>query len=140
MSVIPAAGATDHQGTIDPSGMRQFVVGTGGGEHGTFQTNAHGPSIARGSQTRVDNTFGLLKMVLHSGSYDWQFLSAGTPGTNEPPAGTVLDAGSDICHHATSTGTAGSTGSGWAGGTNNTQHGITTPARAPKRRRRRQHR
>ena len=34
---------------------------------------------------------------IRAGGYDWAFLSAGTPGTAEPPAGTVLDSGSDSC-------------------------------------------
>jgi hypothetical protein len=133
MSVAKAPGATDHQGTTDPAGMRQFVVGTGGGEHGTFQTNPQGPSVALGSQVRVDNNFGVLKMVLHDGSYDWQFLSAGTPGTNEHPPGNVLDSGSDTCHHAASSGTGGSsppttpTTSPASNGSTTTSTGPTNP-------------
>ena len=32
---------------------------------------------AVGSQARIDNSFGVLKLVLHENSYEWQFLSSG---------------------------------------------------------------
>ncbi|MDQ1490844.1 MAG: hypothetical protein QOJ23_3358 [Actinomycetota bacterium] len=93
MSVAePAAGAppNDHQGSIDPSGPREFVVGTGGGEPSHFTSWPK----ATGSINRIDNSFGVLKLSLHENSYDWQFLSSGSPG--EQPAGTVLDQGHDV--------------------------------------------
>jgi hypothetical protein len=49
------------------------------------------------SEKRVEHNFGALRLTLHDTGYDWAFLSAGTPGTAEPPAGTVLDSGSDAC-------------------------------------------
>jgi hypothetical protein len=79
----------DEQGTVDPNGMRQFVVGTGGGELMSFNP-AHPP--ARGSQFRRDTIYGVLKLTLHETSYDWEFI--GADGT---PAGTVLDSGTDVC-------------------------------------------
>jgi hypothetical protein len=76
MSVEEPASAppTDRQGQIDPTGPRQFVVGTGGGEHSLF-TNA-APAV--GSVERLDNTYGVLKLVLHENSYEWQFINAET--------------------------------------------------------------
>jgi hypothetical protein len=68
--VGPSSG--DHQGTVDPSGPMSFVVGTGGGALATINQN----DIARGSMKRIDGQFGVLKLVLHTDSYEWQFLPA----------------------------------------------------------------
>ena len=74
-------------GVADPlRGIRAFVVGTGGKSHyavGTIQPN---------SQVRNNDTFGVLKLDLHPGSYNWQFV---------PEAGkTFSDSGSGSCHDA----------------------------------------
>ena len=66
------------------NGIREFVVGTGGQEHEGF--------VAQAPNSQVFNadTFGVLKLTLHSSSYDWQFV---------PEAGgTFTDSGSDSCH------------------------------------------
>jgi hypothetical protein len=80
MSVVEPAGApaTDHQGQLDPTGPREFVVGTGGGEQSHF---LGAPSV--GSEARLDGQFGVLKLTLNPNSYSWQFLSASD--------GSVLD-------------------------------------------------
>jgi len=80
-------------GTPDPTGVRQFVVGTGGGEQEDFVPDMLDPN----SEQRIEHNFGVLRLTLHDGGYDWAFLSAGTPGTSEPAAGTVLDSGTDSC-------------------------------------------
>ena len=65
-------------------GIRQFTVGTGGRSHYTF--NAAQPN----SQVRNGTTFGVLKLTLKTGGYDWQFV---------PVAGaTFTDVGSGSCH------------------------------------------
>jgi calcineurin-like phosphoesterase family protein len=65
-------------------GIREFVVGTGG----AFFTGVSG--ARPNSEVRQNNTFGVLKLVLHPRSYDWQFL---------PEQGrTFSDAGSQACH------------------------------------------
>jgi hypothetical protein len=70
-------------GTVS-QGLREFVVGTGGGGHYGF-----GSALAS-SEVRNSSTFGVLKMTLHSGSYDWQFV---------PVSGsTFTDSGSANCH------------------------------------------
>jgi hypothetical protein len=46
---------------------------------------------------RMADGLGVLELQLHPDGYDWAFLSAGTPGTAEPPPGTVLDSGHDSC-------------------------------------------
>jgi acid phosphatase type 7 len=65
------------------AGIREFVVGTGG--RGLYPL---GPPM-RGSQRRIDDRFGVLRMVLHARSYEWRFVTAG---------GAVLDRGGTVCH------------------------------------------
>jgi hypothetical protein len=73
------------QGMADPErGIRQFVVGTGGREHrriGRPQPN---------SEIRDSSSFGVLKLMLHPGSYDWEFI---------PVEGSEFrDSGHGKCH------------------------------------------
>jgi calcineurin-like phosphoesterase family protein len=83
---------TPGTGVPDPTnGMRQFVVGTGGGPYEKFIAGQTDPN----SEKQIEDNWGALKLDLHSTSYDWQFLSAGGPG--ERPAAEVLDSGSDTC-------------------------------------------
>jgi hypothetical protein len=72
-------------GIADPAdGIREFVVGTGGEDFHAFAL----PLPL--SQVREDDTFGVLTLTLHSGSYDWNFVpEAGKPFT---------DSGSGTCH------------------------------------------
>jgi hypothetical protein len=80
-------GAPDSpEPTLDPNGMREIIVGTGGQSHQSFGT------IRTGSEVRNAVTFGVLQLVLHPGSYDWEFL---------PEAGkTFTDSGTDTCQGA----------------------------------------
>ena len=72
-------------GQADGNGIREFVVGTGGAERSSFTS-----TIQPNSQSRNASTYGVLKLTLHSGSYDWQFV---------PEAGgTFTDSGSTSCH------------------------------------------
>ncbi|WP_392544108.1 metallophosphoesterase family protein [Oryzobacter telluris] len=74
----------DATGARSATGVREFVVGTGGANHTTVV------SVAPNSEVRDAATYGVLRLVLHPGGYDWQFL---------PEAGhTFSDAGSDTCH------------------------------------------
>src|SRR4051812_31960165 len=66
------------------SGIREFVVGTGGVEHGGFT------STAPNSQLRNSNTYGVLKLTLHPTSYTWKFLPV--------PGQTFTDSGTGSCH------------------------------------------
>ena len=72
-------------GTADSTkGVREFVVGTGGRSHYVWGT------IAPNSEVRNNDTFGVLKLTLQSGSYSWQFV---------PEAGkTFTDSGTGTCH------------------------------------------
>ncbi len=56
-------------GTADPAGIREFVVGTGGAAQDAFGT------IRANSELRSPiDTYGVLRLTLHAGSYDWQFI------------------------------------------------------------------
>ncbi len=72
-------------GAADPArGIREFVVGTGGKNHRPF-----GPPI-RNSEVRDATAFGVLKVTLKPGGYDWQFI---------PEAGkSFTDSGTGACH------------------------------------------
>lgn len=70
----------------DAFGMRSIIVGTGGIGHSPLGT------VVANSEVRNTDTFGVLKLTLHPGSYDWQFV---------PEAGkTFADAGTGACHGA----------------------------------------
>ncbi len=73
----------DAFGNPDPSGVQEFVVGTGGKNHYPFTA----PAI--GGEVRDDTAYGILKLTLRPSSYDWQFLPA--------PSYTFRDAGSASC-------------------------------------------
>jgi hypothetical protein len=72
-------------GSADPlRGMREFIVGTGGSDHTSIL------QIFPNSQVRNTSTYGVLKLTLHSASYNWQFV---------PEAGmSFTDSGKGICH------------------------------------------
>ena len=65
-------------------GIRQFVVGTGGGDLLGFA------AASPNSQRRISNTHGVLELVLHPASYQWRFVS---------DSGTVLDRGGPVACH-----------------------------------------
>src|SRR3989449_3763017 len=68
----------------DPLGIREFIVGTGG-------LNLQNPGGARpNSQVRNGTTYGVLKFVLDTASYGWEFVPVA--------GGTFTDAGSTACH------------------------------------------
>jgi PKD repeat protein len=73
-------------GLADPAtGVRQFVVGTGGASLGGFKS-----TTMANSEVREKSTYGVLKLTLHASSYDWQFV---------PIAGqSFTDSGSASCH------------------------------------------
>jgi hypothetical protein len=74
-------------GGFDPQGIVQMVVGTGGRGHGGLAApGSRGPNSVAGQAT----SFGVMKLTLKSGSYDFAFLAA--PG--EP---SFTDSGSASC-------------------------------------------
>jgi len=60
----------DAAGTRDPAGIQGFVVGTGGAE--TYWIDHVQPN----SVVRNTDAFGVLKLTLGDGDYDWRFLPA----------------------------------------------------------------
>jgi hypothetical protein len=78
----------DAGANADGNGIREFVVGTGGRSH--YRIAATQPN----SETHDTDTYGVLKLTLHAGSYDWQFVPVA--------GGTFTDAGTTVCHHAPS--------------------------------------
>jgi hypothetical protein len=70
----------------DPSaGVVQWVVGTGGKSHGHVNL-----PLEPNSQAQNDDSYGVLRLVLHPTGYDWKFI---------PVAGrTFTDAGTGSCH------------------------------------------
>ena len=71
-------------GALDEaSGIREFIVGTGGKSLYRFG------KVRGNSQVRDNSTFGILKLTLYETSYDWEFI---------PVVGkTFSDNGSDEC-------------------------------------------
>lgn len=65
----------DSSATATPDGIRQFIIGNGGGEKRGIGT------VKKNSEKRLGQVYGVLLMTLHSNSYEWQFLKAdGTVG------------------------------------------------------------
>lgn len=74
----------DGWGAIDFNrGIRQFVVGTGGGD---FHER---PTVGVFSEQLITHQYGVLRLSLMPSSYEWQFLAA--------PSGKVLDRGRSWC-------------------------------------------
>ena len=78
-------GPQSPDASVNPQrGIREFVVGTGGKNHRRF-----GPPKPN-SEIRNADAFGVLKLTLKPGGYDWQFI---------PEAGkSFTDSGSGMCH------------------------------------------
>jgi hypothetical protein len=70
---------------LDPAGIREFVVGTGGDSHEPF---GHAP--LRGEVVRNDSVYGVLELTLHAHSYDWRFVPV--------PGESFTDSGTGSCH------------------------------------------
>lgn len=75
----------DGLGDIAPAtGIRSWVLGTGGGEVYEFH------DIRAGSEVRDAGAFGVLVMTLRADSYDWRFASS--------EEGSFFDSGTGQCH------------------------------------------
>jgi acid phosphatase type 7 len=78
------APQTPHGARDNARGIREFIVGTGGANHTSFQ------ATAANSEVRNSTTYGVLKLTLHARSYHWRFV---------PVAGQAFaDSGSGSCH------------------------------------------
>ena len=74
----------DPKGKADPQrGVREFVVGTGGG--GIYQFRQIRPN----SEVRASRSYGVLKLTLGATNYTWEFV----PGAGEP----FHDGGTSAC-------------------------------------------
>jgi acid phosphatase type 7 len=74
----------DPNGRRDDRGIRQFIVGTGGRSLYPFgRPSQH-------SEVRDNTTYGLLKLTLHAGRYEWEFVA--------PTGAAFSDSGGDACH------------------------------------------
>jgi hypothetical protein len=60
----------DASGDADPTGPRQFVVGTGGAKLRRMG------KIRPNSEAYADHAHGILALTLHESSYDWEFVAA----------------------------------------------------------------
>ena len=84
----PVNPSTD---TVDAAkGIRSFVVGTGGTDNlynGFGATNHKSDSLI---EEHNGTSWGVLKLTLHSNSYDWQFVNI--------QSGGYTDSGSGQCH------------------------------------------
>ena len=74
-------GPLDDGGRPTATGIRQFIVGTGGAPLYPFIT------VAPGSEVRI-SSWGVLKLTLNSDGYAWEFITIG---------GSVRDSGSGSC-------------------------------------------
>jgi hypothetical protein len=67
---------------VDPNGIREFVIGTGG--------ESLNPLSSIGAQPQAsDSQFGVLVLTLHASSYSWKFVNT---------SGAILDSGTTPCH------------------------------------------
>jgi len=103
---LVAPSGTTGPGIPDPNGMREFIVGTGGGPKEHFDRDASNNLIntdpnsdpATGMGNRIEKKFGVLRLTLHPGSYDWQFVTAGSAPGDVPD-----DSGTDTCSNGSTT-------------------------------------
>lgn len=79
----------DASGNADSTGIREFVVGTGGESLVSYYPNHVAPT----PPTYDDSEFGVLVLTLHTNSYDWAFKNAN---------GAVRDSGTTSCHGSSS--------------------------------------
>lgn len=75
----------DAKGKPNPNGIREFVVGTGGG--GVYNFGKVRPN----SEVHDNTAYGVLKLTLAPTSYQWEFI---------PAVGKFTDSGSGVCVQA----------------------------------------
>ena len=73
----------DVAGQLNPDGIRQFVVGTGGNAPSVIRE-----PLAPHSERRQNTDFGVLLLRLYEDAYSWRFVALG---------GRVLDSGNGSC-------------------------------------------
>ena len=76
----------DPDGNLDrQNGIVEFVVGTGGNDHGVIQA-----PLGANEVVRNNTTFGYLKMTLDTGGYTYRFVPVA--------GGSFSDSGTGTCH------------------------------------------
>jgi PKD repeat protein len=77
----------DPAGNPDPDGIREFVVGTGG-------VGVSSPPVPAANTEVIApaNSFGVIRLTLRPGAYDWEFV--GIPGVSFTDSGTGSCGGS----------------------------------------------
>ncbi len=102
VEILKPIGVTPETATapvLDPGGMRQFIVGSGGVGHYTFTsslTMASDGSVA--TLARDDDAFGALKLTLRDGAYAWEMVpTTGTAFRNADAQTTGAFSGTETC-------------------------------------------
>jgi hypothetical protein len=72
-------------GNADSTGIREFVVGTGG----ESLNGLYGSRPPATLQANDSSDYGVLVLTLHASSYSWSFVNTG---------GTIIDSGTTACH------------------------------------------
>jgi hypothetical protein len=84
----------DCTGRVSSDGAMSFVVGSGGAETYPFR------GVQQRSEFRNSTDLGVLKLVLHTSSFEWFFIASGRgPGATSTP-GQVLDSGAQATRAA----------------------------------------
>jgi hypothetical protein len=78
----------DSLGNASPGGIREFIVGTGGGETHSNYNNSP-PNVEASDNGNFSR--GVLRLTLYDKSYRWEFLHA-------QGQGTFSDSGTSACH------------------------------------------
>lgn len=73
-------------GTATTSGIREFVVGTGGRSHYPLQSVGTGTENRETGTTWEDTVYGVLRLTLHPSGYDWAFVDENGVTRDPSPA------------------------------------------------------
>ncbi len=68
----------DNAANASVTGVRQFVVGSGGRNHTAMVCGLGSATPMPNLQAQNDKDFGVLKLTLRDNAYDWEFVRAGT--------------------------------------------------------------
>jgi hypothetical protein len=83
-------------GTLDNArGIREFVVGTGGGGFDALDTTKVGQT---GNSQVGGIDHGVLKLTLSPGTYHWEFIPVGFTLSSPPSQYSHTDSGTASCH------------------------------------------
>jgi hypothetical protein len=93
----------DASGAAAANGPREFIVGTGG-------RSLKEPPVTPGANSQLVHyqSFGVLRLTLHSGGYDWHFQPEPqtAASTGAGVTDTLIDSGAASCHNSYAAGPA----------------------------------